>query len=109
MSTSVPYSGDIPMGQAIPEDNLMNVSRRYADLFADWLIALGGWAPVSGVERPIIHRLIRTHNPENKWGIPRRDLVISEGPSHDTAQFSREFEALFKAWDQFSKLSKRQG
>lgn len=75
--------------------------RASADLFCAWLIALGGWAASSPVEDPVIHRLIRTMNPENKAGIPRMDLVVQK-EDDGSCTIRNEFRPLFDAWSAFA-------
>lgn len=75
------------------------VARTVADRFCSWLVALGGWAPSSPVERPIIHRLIRTQNPENKFNIPRQDLVVTEEGA--LCSIGRRYRPLFEAFQRY--------
>lgn len=75
-----------------------SITAAKADRFCAWLVGLGGWAATSPVEHPVIHRLIRIQNPDNKVGIPRQDVVVSQKESSKFFEVRREFEPLYKAW-----------
>lgn len=80
------------------------VSRDLADRFCSWLVGLGGWAASSHVEPPVIHRLLRTANPDNRIGIPRMDLVVTaaeDGPKE--VSIRREFHPLFLAFHAYDQ------
>lgn len=79
-----------------------------AERFCSWLIGIGGWAASNLVEYPIIHRLIRTHNPDNTVGIPRQDLVVTAVDGSKFFQIRHEFMPLFEAWQVYDRVHKEE-
>ena len=82
----------------MPDEVVFLVTPSKADRFCSWLIAMGGWAPSSPIESPVVHRLIRTQNPENEFGIPRQDLVVTTKEGSRMYSIRREFGPLFQSW-----------
>lgn len=88
----------------LDEELTFTVTRRVADRFCTWLIAMGGWAASSPVESPVLHRLIRTAVPDSRSGIPRADVVVMADETA-LAKISRRFRPIFDAFQTYESAA----
>lgn len=91
------------MESTILDSTNFGLSPEQAERFCNWLIGMGGWAPVNPLEPPAIHRLMRIQNPDNKVGIPRHDLIVSPSDSPKDVLVRREFYPLFLAFHAYDQ------